>query len=186
MEARIETMEFPNKGIVHIDGEKVVIKNGIPGQMVRFGISKRRKGKCEARLIQVLEPSPLEVPESRCVHAGICGGCLYQGLPYREQLQIKEQQVRKLLDGAVEPGSYVLEPIKGSPLAEAYRNKMEFSFGDAYKDGPLALGMHKRGSFYDIVTTRDCRIVHPDFCRILTETLEYFRELGVGYYRKLH
>ena len=185
MEARIETMEFPNKGIVHIDGEKVVIKNGIPGQMVRFGISKRRKGKCEARLIQVLEPSPLEVPESRCVHAGICGGCLYQGLPYREQLQIKEQQVRKLLDGAVEPGSYVLEPIKGSPLAEAYRNKMEFSFGDAYKDGPLALGMHKRGSFYDIVTTRDCRIVHPDFCRILTETLEYFRELGVGYYRKL-
>ena len=55
MEARIETMEFPNKGIVHIDGEKVVIKNGIPGQMVRFGISKRRKGKCEARLIQVLE-----------------------------------------------------------------------------------------------------------------------------------
>ena len=61
-EARIETMEFPNKGIVHIDGEKVVIKNGIPGQLVRFGISKKRKGKCEARLLEVVEPSPLEQP----------------------------------------------------------------------------------------------------------------------------
>ena len=62
---------------------------------------------------------------------------------------------------------------------------MEFSFGDEYKDGPLALGMHRRGSFYDIVTTPECRIVHPDFCRILETTLEYFSSRKVGYYRKL-
>jgi len=184
-EARIETMEFPNKGIVHIDGEKVVIKNGIPGQLVRFGISKKRKGKCEARLLEVGEPSPLEQPGERCLHAGSCGGCLYQGLPYEEQLKLKEQQVRQLLDDVCEPDRYVFEPIKGSPLSKEYRNKMEFSFGDEYKDGPLALGMHKRGSFYDIVTTSQCRIVHPDFCRILNGTLEYFQKLGVGYYKKL-
>ncbi len=46
---------------------------------------------------------------------------------------------------------YEFLPIKASPRPKAYRNKMEFSFGDEYKDGPLALGMHKRGSFYDIV-----------------------------------
>ena len=62
---------------------------------------------------------------------------------------------------------------------------MEFSFGDEVKDGPLALGMHKRGSFYDIVTTPECRIVHPDFCRILVATKEYFEELGVAFYKKL-
>lgn len=184
-EARIETIEFPNKGIVHIDGEKTVIKNGIPGQLVRAGISKKRKGKCEARLLEVLEPSPLEQQKLCCPHGGICGGCLYQGLPYEEQLKIKEQQVRQLLDPVCEPGTYVFEPIKGSPLPEAYRNKMEFSFGDTCKDGPLALGMHKRGSFYDIVTTSHCRIVHSDVCRILEETLAYFQNLGVGYYRKL-
>ena len=63
------------------------------------------------------------------------------------------------------------------------QNKMEFSFGDEYKGGPLALGMHKRGSFYDIVNTPQCHIVHEDFRKILTATLEYFTEIGMGYYR---
>ena len=53
----------------------------------------------------------------------------------------------------------VFEPIKPSPVRFGYRNKMEFSFGDEVKDGPLALGMHKKGSFYDVVTVDGCRIV---------------------------
>ena len=62
---------------------------------------------------------------------------------------------------------------------------MEFSFGDAYKDGPLALGMHKRGSFYDIVTVSDCQIVDADFRAILTATLSFFQEKGISYYHRL-
>jgi len=184
-EARVEDMEFPNKGILHIDGEKIIVKNAIPGQLVRFEVNKKRKGKCEGRLLEVLEPSPLERTEGTCPHFGLCGGCLYQSLPYEEQLRIKERQVRRLLDEVCPAGGYEFEPIKGSPIWDGYRNKMEFSFGDEYKDGPLALGMHKRGSFYDIVTTTKCQIVHPDFCEILSATLGYFSELGVGYYRKL-
>ena len=49
---------------------------------------------------------------------------------------------------------------------------MEFSFGDEYKDGPLALGMHKRGSFHDIVNVCDCQIVDGDYRKILACTLE--------------
>ena len=62
---------------------------------------------------------------------------------------------------------------------------MEFSFGDEVKDGPLALGMHKRGSFYDVVTTGECRIVHKDFCDILLCTKAYFEEKEVGFYKKM-
>lgn len=62
---------------------------------------------------------------------------------------------------------------------------MEFSFGDAYKDGPLALGMHKRGSFYDIVDVPECRIVDEDFHTVLTVTLSYFKERNLPYYHKL-
>ena len=69
-----------------------------------------------------------------------------------------------------------LKVSKGSPISDGYRNKMEFSFGDEYKGGPLALGMHRRGSFYDIVNTPQCHIVHEDFRKILTATLEYFTE----------
>ena len=181
----VEKIEFPNKGILHIDGERVVIKNAIPGQKIQCVITKRRKGKSEARTLEILEHSPAERPEEACPHFGICGGCIYQSLPYEEQLKIKKEQVKSLLDSVVEDGTYEFQGIKASPNSSGYRNKMEFSFGDEVKDGPLALGMHKRGSFYDIVTTPECRIVHPDFCRILVATKEYFEELGITFYKKL-
>ena len=182
-EAVVEKIEFPNKGILHVEEEKVIVKNAIPGQKVRFVINKKRNGKCEGRLLEVLEASPLEQSEDVCPHFGVCGGCLYQSLPYEEQLKIKEEQIKALLDSVCK--SYEFEGIKGSPISDGYRNKMEFSFGDEYKGGPLALGMHKRGSFYDIVNTPQCQIVHEDFRKILTATLEYFTEKGMGYYRKL-
>lgn len=57
--------------------------------------------------------------------------------------------VKELLDGAIRDFGYeyVFEGINESPNRYDYRNKMEFSFGDEVKDGPLHFGMHKRGSF---------------------------------------
>ena len=182
-EAVVETIDFPNKGILHVDGERVIVKNAIPGQKVRFVVNKKRKGKCEARLLEVLEKSPLERSGGTCPHFGICGGCLYQSLPYEEQLKIKEGQIKALLDEVCD--SYEFEGIKASPVSDGYRNKMEFSFGDEYKDGPLALGMHRRGSFYDIVNTPECQIVHEDFCKILTATLHYFTKKHISYHKKM-
>lgn len=182
-EGIVEKIEFPNKGILHIEDEKVIVKNALPGQKIQFLVNKKRKGKCEGRLMQVLERSEIETAETVCPHFGICGGCLYQTIPYETQLEIKKEQVKELLDGVCE--EYEFEGIKGSPLADCYRNKMEFSFGDEVKDGPLALGMHKRGSFYDVVTTGECRIVHKDFCDILLCTKAYFEEKEVGFYKKM-
>ena len=184
-EGIVEVIEFPNKGIVTVDGVRIVVKNAIPGQKIRGVLTKKRNGKCEGRLQEILEPSPVERPQEACVHFGRCGGCVYQTLPYEEQLKIKEVQVKSLLDRVVEPGSYDFQGIKGSPLDKGYRNKMEFSFGDEVKDGPLALGMHRRGSFHDIVTTPHCQIVNPDFCLILETTREYFAQLGTAFYKKL-
>ena len=185
VEGVIETIEFPNKGILQIDGERVVVKNAIPGQRIKCVITKRRKGKAEGRTLELLEHSHLEKPDQACPHFGICGGCIYQSLPYEEQLKIKENQVKTLLDGVVEDGTYEFQGIKASPCHKGYRNKMEFSFGDGVKDGPLELGMHKRGSFYDIVTTPDCGIVHSDFCSILMETRDYFAGKKIPFYKKM-
>ena len=97
-EAIVEKVEFPNKGIVHVGEEKVIVKNAIPGQKIQFVINKKRNGKCEGRLLEVLEASELERKEGACPHFGVCGGCLYQSLPYEEQLKIKEGQIKSLLD----------------------------------------------------------------------------------------
>lgn len=183
IEGIVKRVDFPNKGIVEIDGEKIAIKNTLPGQKISAVINKSRKGRHEGRLLEVIEKSPLETIGAKCKHFGPCGGCTYQTIPYETQLDMKAEQVRSLLDPVC--SDYEFLGIKGSPVQWGYRNKMEFSFGDEEKDGPLALGLHKRGSFYDIITTSACQIVDEDYNQILSCVLEYFKELGVSFYKKL-
>lgn len=185
-EGYIEKVEFPNKGIVSVDGEEkaVIVKNGIPGQKIRFVVNKMRKGKAEGRLLEVLENSPLEERAPVCSIFPACGGCMYQTMPYEKQREMKGQQVKEILDGVIE-GDYIFEGVKASPKEFAYRNKMEFSFGDEYKDGPLSLGLHKKGSTYDVLTAADCKLVHEDMTKILSCVLEYFRARGASYYKKM-
>ncbi len=179
----VEKMEFPNRGVLNIDGEKAIVKNALPGQTVRFVVNKKRNNRCEGRLLEVEAPSPLETAPDPCPHFGNCGGCLMQTIPYEAQTAIKEEQVRSLLT-QVQP-DIPLETIKPSPVSRAYRNKMEFSFGDEEKGGPLALGMHRRGSFHDVVNTDCCQIVHSDFTQILTATRTYFASHDIPFYKKL-
>lgn len=181
-EGKVIRTEFPNKGIIDIEGQKVIVKNALEGQVVRFSINKKKRDKIEGRLLEVIEPSPLEQPAA-CKHFGICGGCRYQNLSYEQQLDLKKRQVEELIE---KNGlSFDIENIYGSPITEGYRNKMEFTFGDEEKDGPLALGMHKKNSFYDIVTLDDCRIVDPDFNVLLQAILKYFKEKGETYFHKI-
>ncbi len=181
-----EHIDFPNKGIVRVEDEVCVVKNALPGQTVQFRVNKIRKGKAEGILQEVVYKAPTEV-KPKCSFFGMCGGCTYLSLPYEEQLHIKEEQVHKLLNSVLgkQEAPYTWEGIKASPNPYEYRNKMEFSFGDAYKDGPLALGMHKRGSFHDIVTVSDCHIVDSDYRLILNAVLAFFQEKGLPYYHKM-
>ena len=193
-EGIIEKVDFPNKGRVQIGDRTVTVKNGMPGQKIRFQINKKKGTRLEGRLLEVLEKSPLETREPVCSIFPACGGCMYQTMSYEHQLQMKAEQIKKLIDTAViqsgqvdEHGNadYTFEGIKGSPQEFAYRNKMEFSFGDEYKDGPLSLGLHKKGSTYDVLNACDCKLVHEDMTKILTCVLEYCREQGYTYYHKM-
>ena len=190
----IENVDFPNKGIVQIEDKKVIVKNAMPGQKVRFMINKKKGSRLEGRLLEVLEKSPLETRNPVCSIFPDCGGCMYQTMSYESQLEMKAEQIKKLIDQAVKSGGqvdeqgnpdYIFEGIKGSPKEFAYRNKMEFSFGDEYKDGPLSLGLHKKGSTYDVLNALDCKLVHEDMNKILACVLEYCREQGYAYYHKM-
>lgn len=184
-EGVINTVDFPNKGKIFLEeeGKTVIVKNGVPGQKVRFSVNKIRQGKAEGKILEVLERGQAEIP-SACPHFGQCGGCTYQNIPYKEQIKLKEKQIRQMMDEAVD-GTYIWEGVKESPAKEAYRNKMEFSFGDEYKDGPIALGMHRRGSFHDVVNVTDCKIVDEDYRKILACTLDHARKSGLPYFHRM-
>ena len=191
-EGYVTKYDFPNVGHVEVSDENgtydIRIKNAILGQKVKGTVNKKKHGLLEARLEEVIERAPEETAEP-CPHFKECGGCTYQTFPYESQLKIKEKQIVDMLkkslgDNAADVDN-AYEGILGSPDVSEYRNKMEFSFGDEYKDGPLALGMHKRNSTYDVVNTFYCRIVDEDYRRILKTTFDYFKRLNIPYYHKM-
>lgn len=187
-EGIIEKVEFPNKGKVYVPEEDryVIVKNGIPGQKVKFIVNKFKSGNAEGRLLEVLEKSEKETRTPVCSIFPACGGCMYQTMSYENQMQMKGEQVREILESAMAPGkTFTFEGVKASPKEFGYRNKMEFSFGDEYKDGSLSLGLHKKGSTYDVLTASDCKLVHEDMNKILVCVLEYFKERKVSYYKKM-
>ncbi len=179
IEIRIDNMEFPNKGTATYDGETIKFKGGIQGQKVKARASKWKKGIMEAKILEVIERSPLET-EFGCIHFGVCGGCTYQSLSYENELKLKENQIRRLFEK--ENLDINLLGIEPSPVIEGYRNKMEYTFGDEEKDGPLALGLHMKGRFYEVVNTNDCNIINADFTTIREAVKEYFTEKRVNFY----
>ena len=118
-----------------------------------------------------------------CPHSEFCGGCIYQGIDYADQLADKEKQVRELLEKkSVQPDR--IDAIEGYPSRYGYRNKMEYTFGDFVKDGEISLGMHRKKNFMSIVTVDCCQLVDPDFNVILRAVLDFVKERNYPFYHK--
>ncbi len=183
VEGIVDHSIFPNKGVLYIDEQPIYVTGTFKGQHIRARIFKRKKGTWEAQLLEVLK-QPDYFVEPSCVHFGQCGGCSAQYLSYEDQIQLKHQQVMKLLEKAGIVG-YEDLGIIGSLEAYHYRNKMEFSFGDEVKDGPMTLGLHRKNSTYDVITVDGCQLVDEDFSQILTYILDYCKSNELPYYKKL-
>ena len=191
-EGKVEKLLFPNKGTVVAETEegqeKCTVKNVLPGQKISFRVTKKRHGDCEGTALKVLKRAENEKDVPNCPHFGMCGGCTYQSLSYEDQLEIKKNQVLDLLRpvlGDVAEDPEIFEGIKESPKRSEYKNKMEFSFGDVCKAGELALGLHKRGSFYDVVPVPECRIVCGDIRKVITAVYAECIKQKLTYYHKM-
>lgn len=178
----IETTEFPGKGIAFYEGEKVAIKNTLPGQKVRARVTKKSsQNGVQAKLMEILEDVDYKITP-HCDISDQCGGCSHASLAYETQLEFKKEQVKKLLDeGTIE--GYEFLGIEESPEVFEYRNKMEFTFGDMEKGGELTLGMHVKNRNFSIITVDNCKIVDEDFRKILKVTLDHFRKTDLPYYK---
>ena len=183
IEFEVDKMEFGGTSVSLLGNREIHMKGGITGQKVKASVKKTRSGKADVKMLELLENSPLET-ETPCKHFNVCGGCSILSVPYEKQLEIKERQVMDLFL-AQDIFGFNFQGIQGSPQAKEYRNKMEYTFGDEMKDGPLTLGLHKKGKHIDILTVDGCFLVDDDFITVLTSTVEYFNEKKVPYYRTM-
>ena len=174
VELEIESTAFKGKGVGKIDGQTVFISGVAPGDKVEGRIIKKKKKYLEAKRLQIIEPSPLRI-EPKCGHADVCGGCTWQHLSYRHQLEIKEQHVRDHIERIAGLDPDLVEPILGCENEFYYRNKMEYSFGtkrwltdaeinadEFVDDSGFSAGLHAPGRFDKILNLKECHL-QPEF-----------------------
>jgi len=164
IELHIDSVAYGGKGVGRYEGFVVFVKNALPGQLLRVRIVKRRSSYAEGMSLEVLSESPLVV-EAPCPYFRECGGCSYQNLPYSEQLKIKKQQVEDVYRHLTRLETPLIRDVLPSPQIWGYRNKMEFSAGDArwlYSENDpgtakdFAIGLHAPGRFDKILDIDSC------------------------------
>ena len=179
----VEDIDFPGSdGRAAADGRKLLVPGAVPGETVRVQVVGERGAARIGEVIRVESPSPRRA-EPRCAHFGACGGCRFQHLDYATQLELKARHLIRTLEGAgIAGAATVTKPIAGSPDLYAYRNKMEYAFGE--KHGTLALGLRERvtGSrqtYRRTMPVRECPIFSPVVERILPVLVGFAAENGL-------
>ena len=184
VDLEVKEMKYPNISIGYDEKSNIIeYKGGLLGQVNKVKITRNRGDYKKAKFIELIENSPLENSRTYCPQADICGGCAYQKLPYETELMIKLDMIKRLFkDKNITYEGDI--SINRSPKIHGFRNKMEYTFGDAVKGGELILGLHRQNRFYEIVDTKDCNVIDGDFNTIREAVQNYFREKGASFYHK--
>ncbi len=192
LELEITDLAFGGKGIAKLDGLTVFVDNGLPGDRVSARIAKKRKRYLEARIVDLLSPSPDRI-DPACPYSGCCGGCRCQALSYEKQLAYKRQHV---VDAFAHIGGIrdvPVNPVLPAQRGFGYRNKMEFSctdrrwllpgeMKDGISDAGFALGLHAPGTFYKVVDIDACLLQPPEGNQILCAVKDYMKNSGLPPY----
>lgn len=168
----IEEVAAEGNAIAHVDGKVLFVPQAVPGDVADICVTKSKKNYMEGYVADIIHPSPYR-QKPFCIHYGICGGCKWQPLPYRMQLEAKEKQVYDQLVRIGKLDVPEIEPIIGSERQRYYRNKLEFTFSkrrwllegenpdEVTGNDRLGLGFHV-GRFFDkVLDIKECHL-QPD------------------------
>jgi len=193
VELFISEMAFGGKGLARLNGYAVFVDQTVPADRIIARIVKKKKNFAEARVVDLLEPSPHRITPP-CPYSGFCGGCKWQFVTYDKQLDYKRQHVADSLAHIGGIQGVTVHPTIPSHRQYGYRNKMEFTCSDRRWLLPdemtageeiqagFALGLHVPGTYYKVLDTKACLLQPEVGNQILDEIRDYIRASGLPVY----
>lgn len=186
--ARVKWRPDDEKNIV------IFIPFGAPGDIADVKIDRKKNSFAEGHIVSLQTPSPIRI-EPKCGHYGLCGGCKWQHLPYREQLRFKQEQVENTLEKIAKVEMPPVNPILGSKQIWEYRNKMEYTFSNKkwrtweeiknstnFADSSNALGFHIPGCFDKVLPISCCHLQTSRGDEIRNYIFSLAEERGYSFY----
>jgi len=174
VELEISDLAYGGTGVARVEGFVVLVYGGIPGDVVKAQITKRKSNYAEAGILEVVRQSDLRIAP-RCSHFGVCGGCTWQNLKYEDQLRFKTKEVRESLRHI---GGFADPPVRdafGSGDVFFYRNKMEYAFSP-HPEKKLVLGLHPRKRYDLVFDLEECFLQSEQANQIVDFVRRYARE----------
>ncbi len=160
----LDDMAYNGAAVGRYEGKAVFVPGGIPGEEVLAEIVEDKPRYAQARLLEVLNPSPERVA-APCRSFGRCGGCQWQHIAYDAQLRFKHAIVRNQLERIGQIPDPPVQPTIGMENPWAYRNNMQFVVDGEGHLCLLAMGTQEP------VAAGDCRLLCPEL-REISEELE--------------
>ena len=173
VELKIDHLANLGMGVGRVNGWVVMVPFVIPGELVKVRIYRNHSQYSEGDLLEILVSSKYRV-SPKCSLFESCGGCQYQHIDYGEQLKIKTQQVKELLEknGGIQ---FPVSLARSSKQVFGYRSKITPHYNRPNKNGDQPIGFLKYGRRHDIVDVKQC-VIATD---AINESLPEMREKAV-------
>ncbi len=180
VELEISDLAYGGTSVAKVNGFVVLIYGGIPGDVVKAEITKKKTNYAEAKLLEIVKESGLRTKPA-CSHFGFCGGCTWQNLKYEEQLKFKTKHVKDSLKHIAGFPDPPVQPALGSDQIFYYRNKMEYAFSP-HPDKKLILGLHPRKRFDLVFDLNECFLQSEVANKIVDSVRQFAREKNLSAY----
>ncbi len=192
LDLSIEKVIYGGRGLARKNGMVIFVSGTAPGDRVSSKAVRVKKDYAEAKVLEILEPSPFRV-NPPCPYSDYCGGCNWQFISYEKQLEYKQGFIEEMIKNTDKDKEFSINPIIPSSLTFGYRNKMEFSFSDRRwmlpeekgredKERNFALGLHVPGTFEKIIDIDGCLLQEDRGNEILRAVKEFARDSGIPAY----
>lgn len=181
------------KALARVDGKVIFIEGAVPGDTADILLIKNKKDWAEGRVLKMQHLSAERV-QPFCRHFGVCGGCRWQMLPYKKQLQYKQQEATQNLKRIGKLDELEILPIAGAAETVHYRNKLEFTFsnkrfllpneisGDETVPQQSALGFHVPRIFDKVIDIFECHLMDDVNNRIRNTIRDFAKENNFSFY----
>jgi 23S rRNA (uracil1939-C5)-methyltransferase len=190
VEFLVEKTAYEGKSLGYVDNKVCFITNTLPGDRVKARITVKKKAYFEAKVLEIVEPSPDRI-STKCKHATVCGGCSWQHAPYDYQVKFKREHVQEHMSRIGGFSDLNVMPVIASDKDFYYRNKMEYSFGDRrwlsddeissdteFNKDELALGLHIPARFDRILNLKECHLQDERSYQIMDAVRSFAIEQG--------
>ncbi len=171
---RINRVAHLGSGVGRVNNRVILIPFTAPGDTIIARVTHKKKHYLQGEITEIISQSPLRNP-SPCDVFGTCGGCHWQHLTYRSQLELKEETFRDLLQRIGKIESIEQLPIIPSPREYSYRCRIQLHA--EYRGPEYVLGFFREAS-HELIQFQYCHISDPLINSVL-QGLRQFLNLWV-------